>query len=67
MKLFQYDKKTWDNDEVSHTYQFGIINRHKDTPEPTLMPYDVLISNQTSYEPHIPTTYFTHNFSYCFL
>jgi hypothetical protein len=25
MKLFQYDKKTWDNDEVSHTYQFGII------------------------------------------
>jgi len=25
MKLFQYDKKTWDNGEVSHTYQFGII------------------------------------------
>lgn len=25
MKLFQYDTKTWDNGEVSHTYQFGII------------------------------------------
>ena len=25
MKLFQHDKKTWDNGEVSHTYQFGII------------------------------------------
>ena len=25
MKLIQYDKKTWDNGEVSHTYQFGII------------------------------------------
>ena len=25
MKLFQYDKKIWDNGEVSHTWQFGII------------------------------------------
>jgi len=25
MKLFQYDKKTWENDEVSHTWQFGVI------------------------------------------
>ena len=25
MKLFQYDKKTWDNGEVDHTWQFGII------------------------------------------
>ena len=25
MKLFQYDKKTWDNGEVNHTWQFGII------------------------------------------
>ena len=25
MKLFQYDKKTWDNGETSHTWQFGII------------------------------------------
>jgi hypothetical protein len=25
MKLFQYDKKTWDDDEVDHTWQFGII------------------------------------------
>lgn len=25
-KLFQYDKKTWDDIEVSHTWQFGIIN-----------------------------------------
>lgn len=24
-KLFQYDKKTWDNGEVSQTWQFGII------------------------------------------
>ena len=25
MKPFQYDKKTWDNGEVSHTWQFGVI------------------------------------------
>lgn len=25
MILFQYDKKTWENDEVSHTWQFGVI------------------------------------------
>jgi hypothetical protein len=25
MKLFQYDKKVWDNDEVDRTWQFGII------------------------------------------
>jgi hypothetical protein len=25
MKLFQYDKKTWDNGEVNRTWQFGII------------------------------------------
>jgi hypothetical protein len=25
MKLFQFDKKTWDNGEVSQTWQFGII------------------------------------------
>ena len=25
MKLFQYDKKTWDNGEVDNTWQFGII------------------------------------------
>ena len=25
MKLFQYDKKVWDNGEVSHTWQFGVI------------------------------------------
>ena len=24
MKLFQYDKKTWDDIEVSHIWQFGI-------------------------------------------
>ena len=24
-KFFQHDKKTWDNDEVCHTWQFGII------------------------------------------
>jgi hypothetical protein len=26
MKLFQHDKKTWDNGEIDHTWQFGIIN-----------------------------------------
>ena len=26
MKIFQYDKKTWDNGEVNRTWQFGIIN-----------------------------------------
>jgi hypothetical protein len=26
MKLFQYDKKVWENGETSHTWQFGIIN-----------------------------------------
>jgi hypothetical protein len=26
MKLFQYDKKVWDEGETSHTWQFGIIN-----------------------------------------
>ena len=25
MKLFQYDKKTWENGETSHTWQFGIL------------------------------------------
>ena len=25
MKLFQYDKKTWENGETSHTWQFGIV------------------------------------------
>ena len=25
MKLFQYDKKVWDNGEVNRTWQFGII------------------------------------------
>ena len=25
MKLFQYDKKTWENGEVNRTWQFGII------------------------------------------
>jgi hypothetical protein len=26
MKIFQFDKKTWGNGQVSHTWQFGIIN-----------------------------------------
>ena len=26
MKIFQFDKKTWDNGEVDRTWQFGIIN-----------------------------------------
>ena len=26
MKLFQYDKKVWENDETSHTWQFGVFN-----------------------------------------
>ena len=25
MKLFQYYKKTWENGETSHTWQFGIL------------------------------------------
>jgi len=25
MKLFQYDKKVWENGETSHTWQFGIV------------------------------------------
>ena len=25
MKLFQYDKKVWDYDDTSHTWQFGIL------------------------------------------
>ena len=25
MKLFQYDKTVWDDDEVNHTWQFGIL------------------------------------------
>jgi hypothetical protein len=25
MKLFQYDKKVWDDSEVNHTWQFGIV------------------------------------------
>jgi hypothetical protein len=25
MKLFQYDKKVWDDNETSHTWQFGIV------------------------------------------
>jgi len=24
-KLFQYDKKVWDDNETSHTWQFGIV------------------------------------------
>ncbi len=26
LKLFQYDKKVWENDETSHTWQFGVFN-----------------------------------------
>ncbi len=26
MKLFQYDKKVWDNGETDRTWQFGILN-----------------------------------------
>lgn len=26
MKLFQHDKKVWENGETSHTWQFGIFN-----------------------------------------
>jgi hypothetical protein len=26
MKIFQFDKKVWDNGEVNRTWQFGIIN-----------------------------------------
>ncbi len=26
MKLFQYDKKVWENDETDRTWQFGVIN-----------------------------------------
>jgi hypothetical protein len=25
MKLFQHDKKVWDDDDTSHTWQFGIL------------------------------------------
>ena len=25
MKLFQYDKKTWDDGDVNRTWQFGIV------------------------------------------
>ena len=25
MKFIQYDQKTWDNGEISHTWQFGIL------------------------------------------
>lgn len=25
-KLFQYDKKVWDDGDTDHTWQFGIIN-----------------------------------------
>jgi hypothetical protein len=25
MKLFQYDKKVWDDGDTSHTWQFGIL------------------------------------------
>ena len=25
MKLFQYDKKVWDDGDANHTWQFGII------------------------------------------
>jgi len=28
MKLFQYDKKVWDNGETSRTWQFGILKNH---------------------------------------
>jgi hypothetical protein len=28
VKLFQYDKKVWDNDETSHTWQFGNLKNH---------------------------------------
>jgi hypothetical protein len=27
MKLLQYDEKTWDNGETSHTWQFGILKK----------------------------------------
>jgi hypothetical protein len=26
MKLFQYDKKVWENGETDRTWQFGVIN-----------------------------------------
>lgn len=26
-KLFQYDKKVWEDAETSHTWQFGIVGR----------------------------------------
>jgi hypothetical protein len=25
MKLFQYDKKVWEDDDIDHTWQFGIF------------------------------------------
>ncbi len=28
LRLFQYDKKVWDNGETSRTWQFGIIKNH---------------------------------------
>jgi len=28
MKLFQYDKKVWDNGETDRTWQFGIFKNH---------------------------------------
>jgi len=27
-KLFQYDKKVWDDGETSHTWQFGVFKNH---------------------------------------
>ena len=45
MKLFQYDKKSWDNEETSQTWQFGIFkNRsllwvHYETPSGTVDTY----------------------------
>ena len=27
-KLFQYDKKVWENGETSHTWQFGVFKNH---------------------------------------
>jgi hypothetical protein len=27
-KLFQYDKKVWEDAETSHTWQFGILKNH---------------------------------------
>ena len=28
MKLFQYDKKTWEDGDVNRTWQFGIVKKN---------------------------------------